>query len=345
MNLTLKDVRVSELPETLGLCQTDIPRIAMAVNTATRRLIYAGGETGFAGCWRPVRYNVDRTSPYITLPRQFARMINLSVCGVGSRLHNAFFEYLPGGPGLKTNPNCCQDWCGEVAGYERANVPTMTELTATNQYLRAYITDARDVNLRLLVSGLDQNGNRIYSMDGLNNMDGFFLTLFSPFVTSAFIVTQIDSIQKDITYGDVLLKQVDATTGAEVLLARYAPNEINPSYRRYIVTGLPATCCSNPPPASQLVAVAGLAKLEYVPVSQDTDQLLIGNLDALIAECQAVRYSKLDTPNAAVLEIKSHRTAIRMLQNEQRHYEGEQELSVVVNSFDGMGINRIGALV
>jgi hypothetical protein len=197
----------------------------------------------------------------------------------------------------------------------------------------------------MLVSGLDQNGNRIYSTDGLNNVNGFYLTFFSPFVTSAFIVTQIDSIQKDITYGDVLLKQVDATTGVEVLLARYGPAERNPSYRRYMITNLPYVCCTNPPSAT--VAVTGLAKVAYVPVAQDTDQLIIGNLDALIEECQAVRYSKMDVLNASALELKHHKTAIRFLQNEMRHEEGEQELAVTVQSTLGMGLqcSGVGSLV
>lgn len=341
---TLRDVRFSTLPETIGKCQADVGGIAAVVNEATQRLIHAGGETGWCNGWQKVVFStLSQTDPYITLPRQFARIINMAVCTTPIRINNEFFEVLPGGVGIMPPANTC-DWQGNVAGYERGTVPTMRSVDTTNQLLRVYYTDARDVGKRVLITGLDQNGLQIYSQDGLNSVNGFYLTLQAPFDTSSFIVTDIQFVQKDITYGDVLLYQVDATTGVQVLLSRYAPDEINPSYRRYYITRLPINCCQAG--TATTLQVTALAKLEYIPVSRDTDQLLISNIPALKEECLSIRYGDMDTPNAAMLEDKHHKQAIRLLQNELRHQFGEQQPAVNVDTFGyDLTLNSVGTLI
>lgn len=346
MPANLLSARMSRLPQVIGKCASDVPGIAAYVNEATQRLIYASGETGWWGGWKRVLFPVVSTAnPYITLPRQFARAINLDVCTMPVRIHNEFWEFLPGGVGLR-DPTNQPDWCGNLAGYERGTVPTMVDLTTTNQLLRVYFTDSRDAGARILVSGLDQNSLPIYSQDGLVSVNGFYITLAAPFATSTFIVTSITSIQKDATFGDVILKQVDATTGVEVTLSRYGPDEMLPAYRRYYLTNLPSNCCTAAG-ATVSVYVTALCKLEFIPVTRDTDMLILGNIPALISECQAIRYSEMDVTNAAQLEVKCHRQAIRFLQNEQRHMEGEQEPAVSVDTFQGAPLSRqsIGILI
>lgn len=337
MKATLADVRRSRFPTVIGKCKDD-PAVAEVCNECIQRLINAGGETGFWGSWVRVAFTISRANPYITLPRTLARIINLDVCRTPINLHNEFYEFLPGAVGLQ-GVSTCADWCGTVEGFERGTFPTMVDLTTTNNRLRAYLSDLRDVGRRVLVQGLDQNSLQIYSNDGLNTVDGFYMTLASPMVDSGFIVTQIQSIQKDITYGDVVLKQVDATTGDEVTLARYAPDETNPSYRRYYVSNVPLPGTS--------VTVTAMAKREFIPVFRETDQLLIGNIPALIEEAQSLRYSEMDVPNAASMDARHHAKAIKLLQNELRHEMGEQRIAVAVDRFQGEPLchQNIGGLI
>lgn len=345
--ITLAQVRQSSFPETLGFCIEDIPRIAAAVNGAQERLILAGGETGWWGGWQPARFPITQANPYITLPRQFNRIINMAVCDQGLPINNVFFELLPHNIGIPTG--CCRlpDWCGkDIEGYERGNYPTSVDVTASNQYLRVYVTDSRDIGKRMLISGLDQNGLPFYSSDGTLNPLGFYLTFADPFVQSSFIVTQIQTVQKDYTFGDIVLQQVDATTGEAVNLARYGPNEINPSYRRYYINRLPSLCCGpNNLPAN--VSISAVCKLQYFPVIQDTDWLIIQCIPALEEEAQANRYSRMDSPNALNLAAGHHRAAIRHLQNQLRHEEGEQSPAVNVDIFPGAPLEAqgIGTLV
>jgi hypothetical protein len=325
------------LPQTVGLCAEDTPGIAAYVNRAQEQLIVAGGETGWWGGWQKVVFTVTRCSPYITMPREFARIINMDVCRFPIRVQNEFYEMLEAGVGLQDFCKC-RDWCGALEGFERGVFPTMVDLTPTNQLLRVYLTDARDAGSRVLIGpALDQNGNNIYSQDGLNSVNGFYLPLESPFTTSGFIVTNIGGIQKDATYGDVLLYQVDATTGAQVLLARFKPDETNPAYRRYFIHKLPCSCNTVAAPGNPCgpalvtpgsVQVTAMAKLAFVPANRDTDFLIIGNIPALIEECKSIRYADMDTPNAAAMEAKSHAKAINLLNKELAHYTGKLQPAV-----------------
>jgi len=341
--MTLADVRQSRLPQAIGLCAANTPEIAAAVNEATQNLLNASGETGWWGCWNRVVFNVSRTDPYITLPRKFARIINLDVCKFPIRIQNEFYEMLPDGIGLQPS-NTLPDWCGTLAGYERGVYPTMVNLTATNQLIRAYATDDRDFGAKVLITGQDQNGQDIYSTLGSDTVKGIALELASPFATTSFIVTGIDSLQKDVTYGDVVIVQVDQDTGEEVTLVRLAPTETNPAYRRYYITKLPAGCCCT---ATGLVSVTALCKLDFCPIYLDTDQLIISNIPALINECQSIRFSQMDSSDAAQLEDRRHAKAIKLLQNELRHYMGEQTPAVAVGRFQGADLRAkgIGTLI
>lgn len=342
MLLTLAQVRQSTLPSSVGLCVDDIPSIAAIVNEAQERLIMAGGETGWWGGWQPVRFPISSSAPFITLPRQFNRIINMAVCRHGITINNQFFELLPHGHGVQPDKNK-PDWCGDIEGYERGTTPTMVDLTPTNQLLRVYVTDPRDVGKRMLISALDQNGNAIY--DASPSL-GFYLTFAQPFVTTSFIVTQIQTVQKDFTFGDVILQQVDATTGAFVNLARYGPNEINPVYRRYLISRIPSLCCgpNNIPPN---VSVDSLCKLQYIPVAQDTDWLIIQNLPALIEEVQGIRYSRMDAPAGVGLAGSHFKAAINLLRDQLRHEEGEQNPAVNVDIWGGAPLEHqsIGTLI
>jgi hypothetical protein len=101
MRTTLGQVRQSRLPEVIGKCATDTPGIAAYVNQAQQQLINAGGETGWWGGWCKVVFQVWRSNPYITLPREFARVINMDVFRHPIRIQNEFYEMLEAGIGLK----------------------------------------------------------------------------------------------------------------------------------------------------------------------------------------------------------------------------------------------------
>ncbi len=341
--VTGQQLRLSPFATRVGLCQADAPRIFELANECIQRLLMEGGETGWWGCWAKVAFLVQRSNPFITLPPGYARAINMDVCRQPIRVQNEFMEFLEYGIGLREAPPQIRgNFCGVLQGFERGNYPTLIDLPTTS-YLRLYPTDPADYNRRVLIGGAkDQNGNGIYTQDGLQSVNGFYLTLQAPFDTSAMLVSSFQNIAKDFTQGDVILKAVDPVTGVETTLSRYGPDEISPSYRRYYINSLPSNCCSQIPITPGLVQVTAMLKYEYQPIRRDTDFLIIGNVPALIEEAQAIRYSSIDEPAAAQLEAKHHSAAIRLLQAEMRHELGSLEPAVNFAPFGSARLCRAG---
>lgn len=351
MRLKLSDISTTRIPDRVGVCAEDFPSLASYLNEAQQRLINAAGENGFWGGWHKVVFNVTRTDPYITLPPQYARMISMDVCRRPVAIQNEHYEFLEFGIGLQvpcTNESPFLGMqCGTLQGYDRNVVNTAYDLTPTNQYLRTYITDVRDIGAKFLISGaLDQNGVGIYTNDVNLQVDGFYLLGDQPFTTSPSIVTSFQAFSKPVTYGDVLLYQVDATTGVEVLLSRYTPQETNPTYRRYFIKSLPCGCCQSPTNPGYVQVVA-LLKVEYTPVVNPSDFLIISNVPALKAECESIRYGEIDNATSQALAQNSHAKAISLLNQELTHYIGKSKPAINVAPYGSAALERqmIGTLI
>lgn len=348
MRRTLSDVRHSMLPTELGLCQSDIPAIANYINLAQEILVPLGGESGWWGCTYKTAFNVPIFDPYITLPRGIARVAGAQMCKFPVRIQNQWYEFLEAGAGGKPS-GCGMCEAPPLELYDRGTVPTAYDIKPDKpQLVRVYMTDPLDEGKRVLIDGLDQNSNGIYSLDGVNSVKGFYLRLESPFSTSAFTLKTILSIQKDRTFGDVVLQMVDPDTGTEILLSRYQPDETNPCYRRYYANALPSACCKPTDPALvNMTQLTVMASLDFVPAYRDTDFLLIGCLPALLEECRSIKHSKVDDPAMKQMSMVEHRTAIRHLNNELKHYLGTMQPAIVFAPFGTARLERqmIGRLI
>jgi hypothetical protein len=347
--LRLYDVRLSRLPELVGKCQADITAVANYVNSAQRRLLLCreAGDEGWWGTWAEVAFNlVSRNNPYITCPREIARLEKLDVCGRPMWIQNQFYEYLDFGNGRMPKRHGDSD-CFRQA-YTRNNVVTFTDQSIAPCKIRIYASDPADVGSasRVLLQGLDQNGNPVYTTDNLNQVTGEFVTLQSPFADSLFSWNQINGIQKDQTIGNVQIFQVDAITGNQTLLLTMEPSEKVAGYRRYYLHNLPASCCHVPTNVVP-VQVTAIAKLELVPVQVDTDYLLFQNLEAIIEEAQSVRYSEIDSEAAKKMAQEKHTQAVRLLQGELVHYLGKTTAAVNFAPFGTARLERqkIGTLI
>lgn len=343
MRITLQNCCDSGLWQKVGFCNTDITRISADINRSQEILIPLFGDTGPVGGWVRVVWNVDREDPFISLPPTIARIINLDVCRTPVRVNNEWIEFLWGSMVRLQDVQSANCGCPTMQAFDRGNFPTAYDIPeGSNSLLRVYTTDARDNGVQIFFAGAkDQNGTFIYE-DGQN---GCYLTYASPFATTSFIVTEFAGVQKTRTYGDIILKAVDATTGEETLLARFTRDEVNPTYRRYLLTGLPTNCCNADDP--ETVQVTALAKLEVMPVVRPTDFLIIQSKEALILQAQANRLDGADgLANAAQAE-NYHNRAVRQLQWELKHWAGPYNPAVVVAPFGTATLARqsVGYLV
>jgi hypothetical protein len=300
------------------------------------------------GSWAEMAFTVSQTNPYITLPRDVARIQKMAVCQRPVNIQNQFYEYLNFGAGPQ--PSQCTTGCygskWDVVAYSRNNAVTFVEMTNAPQFIRIYSADTTgaDAVKRILVQGIDANNNTLYSLDTGAQVSGIFSTLELPFVDVMqggvqVAFNRITGIQKDVTRAPVQIFQVDPTTGAEILIHIMEPTETVASYRRYYLGPLPLTCCN---PQDTTVAVTGICKLELVPVVADTDYLLIQNLEALMEECQANRYDAMDNDSAKAMADKHHKAAIRLLQGELVHYLGKEKPAISFHPFGSTHVSAKG---
>ena len=295
---TLANFRGQWPSEATGICQAD-PVVANWCNDAQQRLMIdpTAPEEGWWGGTATLNLTVQVQlhSAYVVTPREVARLTNIAVCDQPIALRNKFYEYLRFGPGLQPK-KCGTGWCNSLlSAYERDTVPTLAPLLATPQKLRFYPSDTRDTALRVLPQGLDQNGKVILTTDPSSGLSapGEYISLAFPFSDSLNQWSRITGLLKDETYGPVQCFQVDPTTGDEVLLTSMEPNEGTANYRRYLVNGIPNKnlCCQQQGKPLQITAEA---RLDFIPVVNENDFLLVQNVPALIEEVLSIRYSRMD---------------------------------------------------
>jgi len=358
MRLRLIDFRLSRGPSALGITQGDLAGCARIANAADMRLAYAkeSGDEGWVGSWAEVVFSVDRCHPYITLPRGFARIEAIDVCGRPVPLNNSFYEYMLFGNGRMPKENRWQGWHRDVCQtFARNNAVTYTDLSDAPQQIQIYATNPADYGKRVLVQGISK-GSAVHTLDGNANVSGEFITLANPFSTSQFDYDTLTGIQKDVTVGEVQIFQIDPTWGSMELLSVMEPGEEVASYRRYYIHQLPRECCSYqrsvfagksaaecgcPYTPKQYVLVTALVKLDLVPVTWDTDYFLCQNLEALIAEAQSVRFSEMDSPNAMEQSAERHLAAIRLRIGEQTHVHGKNSPSIQFKPFGSADLRRL----
>ena len=337
----LTDVRMSRIPEAIGVCAADNSKLPAVVNEAQERLVYAGGDTGWWGSWVKMVFNVNSVSnPYITPPRTVARLINMDYCRYPVRIQNEFYEFLEAGIGLQASGSTdCHGRCKVPEALDRGLFPTFTDMTA-NRVLRFYISDPLDVNKRVLVQGTDTNDMTVYSLDGTVQVQGQYVTLTSPFVDMPFALNTLTGLQKDTTLGQVQVWEVDESTGDQELISSMEPTEQVAGYRRYFLNGLPRTCCPNTEEDSTTVQVTAMAKLAFIPVVADTDYLIIQNLQALKEACQAVRFGEMDDSGSAEqVEIRM-RKAVKLLNGELVHHLGKERPAINFAPFGTAHLRR-----
>jgi len=360
--LRLVDLRVnSRFPAAVGLCASDYANLALMANSAEQRLLKAreAGDEGWYGTFAEMIFTASRCAPYITLPRQVARLEAVDVCGEPVPVHNQFFEYLRFG-----NGRLPKMWLAEghrqMAAYSRNNVASFLDLFQPPQYIAVYCSNPADDGQRLLVQGTDSTGDDIYTMDGGFRVKGAFVTTASPFAIVAdnsgnpLPFYSITGYQKGGTIGTVQFFQVNPTTGQQVLLSTMEPNETTAWYRRYYFHSLPFDCCRRgfqspciPELPPEKVQISAIVKLDPVPVRFDTDYLLLQCAEAFIEEAQSIRYSTMDTTAAKQFSAQHHRNAIGFLNGELAHYYGKNEPAVNFAPFGNARLERqkIGCLI
>lgn len=319
MPTTFKMAKESRIPTVIGTCPTS-DKFRAYINEATERLLSRGL---WKGSYARIRMCTDNSC--ITWPRQVENVEAIRLKDYFGVVRNEWFQFLTFEPRSYLNRCCEAEWwhCGGESNlFNQGTFPTFADIQGTNKKIRVYVQYPEDVGKRILLQGLDENGNPVRKVDGGERADGEWVTLASPSVDSTNFFSVLSAVQKDVTAGTVRLYTVDPD-GNEKAIAVYEPDETIPSYRRTYLKPLPRVtrCCD-------YRTIEAMVKLAFIPVRRDTDFLLIGNLAALKYECQAI---KKEEDDLAVEADLYHRKAINELNQELRTYNGRDNVSAYVS--------------
>lgn len=322
----------------VGVCSSNVSEAAAQVNEAQEELMYdpLAPDEGWYGGWVKMVFAVQSTfgSSFLVTPFDVARIILLDICKIPVLIRNSFYEYMEFGIGevpKGCNPQRCMP--NTTAAYERDSVVTPIDFPSTPSYLRAYPSNENDVGRRIVFQGNDQNNIPVLRLDDttVESASGELLYLKTPFVQTENIFTgPLTGIQKEPTLGPVQIFTVDPSTGESTFLMTMQPQETTAQYRRYFLNGLPCNCCSTP---GGIVQVSAQCKLEFIPVVNPSDYLIIPNIPAIKHQMQSIRYSTMDSDIAAKLELKHHARAISLLNGQLDHYTGKTKTAVTVPIF------------
>lgn len=291
------------------------------LNLATQNLVQSGEM--FWGLY--ARYQFCVTNSCLVWPREIANIEAIAVCDRPIVIRNNWFEFLECGSGLRGNgnndsdSNCGTNSCGGPGLFDRASATTcaFADIIGVNKKIKVYADVTEDAAARILFQGYDENKQWIRTFVSGEWVDGEYVSISTTPVTSTKFFSSLVGVQKPLTNGTIRLYEYDTTLLTQRAIAIYEPDETNPSYRKQLLQGVCPTGCCNDDSGTTQVTV--MAKLEFIPVRQDTDWLLIGNFSALESEIQSILKRR---NNLAQESAIWHAMAVQTLRQEARHYLG-----------------------
>lgn len=279
MRKTLNDLYATRLPQRLNLCEGDERMLAL-INTAQDRLMSRGSWWGTTARFK-VCLNTEKC---LAWPREVETILGAKVCKQPMRLRHewySFSEYVT--PEMAHYPIPSMDDLGEF--------PIVSSHPA-GDYVKAYAIVAGDVGKTITIHGLDDNN--------VEAEEDITLSIAGTVSTTAW--NEITAVQKEVTTRAVLLYSWDGATQT-ALLGRYQPSETTPTYRWSKLAG-----CGYDGSTLEV-----LAKLRHVPVSSETDLLIIQNTSALMLAVESLVAEENGKNDEAELKWQK---AIRELKHE-----------------------------
>lgn len=328
MRITLADVKASRIPQVLGVASCDSRFLAM-VNEATQRLVM--GPEMWWECYQ--RYKFRVSNGRLTWPRQVAAIWGIAVDDAPYTLHNEWFEYLGTGYGVREST-----YFSDSRLIDRGTACVFDDIitTGNDKTIKLYSTVTESTTEKFIVRGYDEDGIWIRTQVDGTWVDGEHIQvppLSSTPRTSAYSWSAITDIIKPITNGELWLYERDTVTGEQRRIGLYESDETRPRYRRSLVGGVTP---EDEETSTQTWCITAMVKREFIPVRNDNDFLIIGNLPALKEMCQAIQKRETgNLPEAQVHEAE----AFRLLDREASHYIGRANtvpLKVTGDCF-GMG--------
>jgi len=291
----------------------------------------------------------------ITLPYPYERAVGIKINEQPITLQSPWFEYIGNGWDLLTGWSESLQRFDESRlgpGYltgalDRDDVVFFKDIPAValgTQYILRLrtTTDERIASAMpadVIVQGYDGNGDWIRSQNNAGDwIDGvtFVWTADGSFqvANSAQVFSSVVNVTKPATRQPIDCYMI-GTTGStgEIQIGRWGAKETHPSYRRYLVRGLPA---------GNTYCVDARVRKKFVPIVAPGDFLLVSNLPAMKEMCMAIYKRDADD----FQNYEAHKgTAKDLLLKETKSYIGLQRQRPVITMADGTGTRQDGLYI
>lgn len=323
MRTTLAIAKASTIPTAVNLRPADT-RLLGFLNEATQRLMYRGK---WWGCFN--RYSITVDSQILTLPAQIDTIEMINVCKAPMPLRSQWFEFLANGYG--TRDDTLPTGSGISECILRGTSPTFKAISAAST-LTVMCDVASDIGKTVRILGYDTNDNWVRTLIAGIWYDGESVVLAqNPGTVTTTTFLRVTDIQAPADLdGQWWLYEGDVATG--IMIGHYQFWETNPSYKQYLIPFI----------STAVTTVEIMGKLAFIPVKNDTDYLLIGNIAALklgVMACKAELEHNWGEANflwnGGRMKDGSMRIgAIQELDSELSHHIGDGQQ---------LGINLIGS--
>lgn len=316
---TVAMAKASRIPEALNIAPTD-PRFLSFLNTGTERLLHRGKY------WNTyAKYTVSVSSQLLTLPPYIDTPEQIAVSRKPLPLRTTWFQFSENGWGTRdaTAPN----GSGIPEVLHLGQFPTIADI-ATAGTLTVKCDRATDVGKSVLILGYDVNANWVRTLQGGIYTDGEVVLLAQGAGTSTVTqFSQVTDIQAPTNLDGQWWLYLGGTSGT--LLGNYQYWDTTPNWKRYLIPFIDPV----------VTTVELMGKKAFVPVKNDADFLVIGNLAALKLACMACKSEEEYRWDEANLLWNGgadgagiqHIGAVQELEFELRHHTGDgQQIGMTV---------------
>lgn len=327
MKRTYQDAMDSGISKDIGLCADDT-RFRDILNLSTEILLVRGHWEGGVG-----RFRFCAVNGCITFPPQVAALEGVNICGQNVPIYDYCYEFMGNGPGTmiglgntaSVNSTCCGVSGGGCmsGGVFRGRFPTFSDIIGTDKKVKAVCDLPTDVGKQVLLLGYDSNGNWVRTLQGGVYADGELVSFAQSGGTiSNTLFSSLTGVQLPNNMdGQSWLYEYSTTLLTQRVIAQYQSFETRPNYLRYFFPGILSAGSGSP--CTQTL-VEALVKLDFIPVKNPTDFMVIGCLPALWVMCMHVSSAKKepDAIKKAQILASGIQLATNMLDSEMDHYLG-----------------------
>ncbi len=309
-----------------GACSNSADFLSL-INTVTRRLLKRGSfyETDWL-------IKICFTGCKIRWPEIVGTVQGVRFCGKSEQaaLRNNWWSII----GTRS---CYSNWQSDVTIQEGNSSPVVNDITGNEgKLIRYHVVKAADYGKKIWIYGTAFGGQPLQRLESGVWVDGIEITAANPFGTNAVLVQTITSIVREATVGMTYLYAYDSVADQLFDLASFTPNQTNPRFRTSIVKNICAVPSCETDDGVRMRTAEALIKINYRPLVNDSDFLIISDLDALALGIQSL---KREQANDIVGSQQMMAAAISELNFGTREKEPELQTSIRLNVWgDGGGV-------